>query len=163
MTAFVGVAAELVRLAAGLAGVYLAVALVVTLAQAHLQAVAGQPAALAGVVEQLAPVIVCFAVAVNAGLLGDQVAALAGPVGDAGGALAVWEALAAALIRTLIVSVGASLAVGVATGAFQAQLDALTGRPQALADFGGRLAQVVITAVLTLLSLQLVTFIFQAV
>lgn len=161
MPYFASTLAEVVALGSGLAGLFFSVALVGTLLQAHLNTVAGQPRAVADLLERLLPIVVCFAVAQSAPQVGAQVAALtASGATGAEAALALWHSVANVLVKMLLGSVGASLAVGVATGALSAQLEVLSGQPQRLSAIGVRVGLVVLTAVLTLLSLQLVDLVF---
>jgi hypothetical protein len=62
----------------------------------------------------------------------------------------------------VISAVGASLAVGVALGAFEAQLGALTGSPDAVAKFVTRTVAVLLTALATGFGMQLVNLIVHA-
>lgn len=160
MIAFAAVSAQVVTLAAGLAAVYLSVAMVMTLAQAHLGVAVGRAQALADLPERVIPIVVAFAVAVNAGELGRQAAALAGAGGDP---LTLWQSLGLAVVKIIILSTGASLAAGIALGAFAGQIAVLTGRPDAAAMLGGRLALTALTAALTAAGLTVVEMVFQAV
>lgn len=161
MANFATTLSEVVSLGSGLASIFFSIALVATLLQAHLNTIAGQPRALADVLERLLSIVVCFAVAQSAPQVGAQVASLTatGATG-AEAALTLWHNVASVLVKILLASVGASLAVGVATGALSAQLEVLSGQPQRLSSIWVRVGLVVMTAVLTLLSLQLADMVF---
>ena len=163
MPQFTATIAEVLQLGTGLAGLYLTVALVVTLAQAHLGVVTGQPRALADVLERVIPVVLCFAVAVTAPGLGRDVSELVSGVApsNAATALALWHALASLVVKTIILSIGASLAVGIATGAFSAQLAVFVGQPNGLSSAWACIGLVVLTAVLTITSVTLADVILQ--
>lgn len=160
---FVAVVSEVISLCTGLAGIYLVGTVLFTAAQSHLGAVAGQPNILADLTDRLVPAVICFAVAVSARSLGDAVSQIvsgATPT-DTASALALWQALAGFVVNTVIYSMGASLAVGFATGAFSAQLAALMGQPYAMSSAWTRLLMIVATGVLTLLSVTLANAIIQ--
>ncbi len=161
---FVAVVAEITRLGAGLAGLYLTVTLVVSLAQSHLGSISGQPHVLADMLDRIIPVLICFAVAVTANELGSRVSQIVttATATDAPGALSLWQALAGFVVNTVIYSVGASLAAGFATGAFSAQLAVFAGKPNALSQAQTRLGLTVLTAVLTLVSVTLAQAILRA-
>jgi hypothetical protein len=149
-------------------GVYLSIMVVTALAQAHLGAVAGRPQPMAEALEQIIMAVICFAIAINAMALRNYVIGQLGPMSDPAKAgvmdeaVKVWFVLGAWLVRTVISAVGASLAVGVALGAFEAQLGALTGSPDAVAKFVTRLVAVVLTALATGFGMQLVNLIVHA-
>lgn len=157
--------AEITRLAAGLAGLYFTVSLVVTIAQSHAAAIAGQTWRLADLKEQLIPIVLCFAVAGTASQLSDELRNIlaSAPPSDPGAALGMWQALASFVVNTIIFATGASLAVGFATGAFSAQLAVLAGQPDALSSAWSRLVMVTLTAVLTLMSVVVAQTILQVV
>ncbi len=162
---FVAVVAEITQIGTGLAGIYLTVTLVVSLAQAHLGSISGQPQVLAEMLDRIIPVVICFAVAVTANELGSQVSQIIAAVSatDAASALLLWQALAGFVVNTVIYSVGASLAAGFATGAFSAQLAVFAGKPNAVSTAWMRLGLTVLTAVFTLVSVTLAQAILQAV
>lgn len=150
------VLAEILAWGGALAGIYFTVALVVAFAQAHLGAVTGRAGVMAEMHERVILIVICFAVAASAAALGQQVAQpVGGGAQDAGAAVTLWRSLAEFVVRAVILSVGASLAVGFASGVLGAQLSVLTGRPGTLAVLAGRLVAVVVTGVLTLLAVRL--------
>jgi hypothetical protein len=157
--------AEITRLAAGLAGLYFTVSLVVTIAESHAAAIAGQTWRLAELKERLIPIVLCFAVAGTASQLSGELRTIVegAQPSDPAAALGVWQALASFVVNTIIFATGASLAVGFATGAFSAQLAVLAGQPDALASAWSRLVMVPLTAVLTMLSVVLAQAILQVV
>jgi hypothetical protein len=157
MPQFATTVAEVVRLSTVLAGAYLTVGLVLVAAQAHWAVVAGQPVRAALAPEGAFAVVMCFGVAVSAASLASEIAQVASgaPVVDGSSAAAVWQILASLVVRTVILSVGASLAIGIATGAASAQLAVLIGQPRAASALWTRLALTVLTAVLTLASVPL--------
>ncbi len=160
---FAAIIGEITSLAAGLAGIYLTGSLVLTIAQSHAAAIAGQARALADLAERLIPIVLCFAVARTAGQLSAEVRnILASAASDPGAALGMWQALAMFVVNTIIFSTGASLAVGFATGAFSAQLAVFVSRPDALSSAWMRLVMVTLTAALTLVSVALAQAIVQA-
>ena len=164
-TQFVGVVAEITQIGAGLAGIYLAVALAVSLAHSHLGSISGQPHVLADALDRIIPVVICFAVAVTANDLGNSISALASATAaaDATSTLMLWQALAGFVVNTIILSIGASLSVGFAIGAFSAQLAVFTGQPNAVSTAWTRLGLTVLTAVLTLISMTLANALLQSV
>lgn len=161
---FAAVVTELTGLGAGLAAIYFTVSLVMTIAQSHAAAIAGQTQLLADLKERLIPIVLCVAVAATAHQLGDEVRTLlASGAADASAALSLWHALAGLVINTILFSTGATLAVGFATGAFAAQLAAFVGRPDVLSTAWLRLVMVILTAVLTLISLNLAQAVLQSI
>jgi hypothetical protein len=82
---------------------------------------------------------------------------------DASGIVSVWQALAIMLANTVIVSGGAWLAMGLATGALSAQVAMITGHPHALAKVEERVMAVLVTAVLTATTARIVEFIIRAI
>lgn len=161
---FAAIIAEVTGLGAGLAGLYFTVGLVVTIAQSHAAAIAGQTWRLADLKEQLIPIVLCFAVAGTASQLSAQLGSiLSGAPSSPGEALKVWQALASFVVNTIIFSTGASLAVGIATGAFAAQLAVFVGRPDAVSSAWMRLVMVTLTAALTMTSVALAQSVLQVV
>ncbi len=162
---FVAAISEIITLCAGLAGIYLVGTILFAAVQSHLGAIGGQPNVLADLTDQIIPAVICFAVSVSARSLGDAVSQIisATTPTDAASALALWQALASFVVNTVIYSLGASLAVGFATGAFSAQLAAFVGHPHAMSSAWMRLLMVIATAVLTLVSVTLANAILQTV
>jgi hypothetical protein len=154
--ALMAVLAEVMQWAGGLAAIYFTVALVLTLAQAHVGAIAGRASVVAELYERAIPVVVCLAVVASAAALGEAVRQwLAAGVQDAAGAVALWRSLAEIVVQTVILSVGASLAVGFASGVLGAQLSLLAGQPRTMAALATRLLLVTLTGALTLLAVRL--------
>lgn len=154
--ALVAVLAEVMQWAGGLGAIYFTVALVMTLAQAHVGASAGRTGVLVELYERLIPIVVCLAVVASAVALGDAVGqSMTSGVQDAAGAMALWRGLAEIVVQAVLLSVGASLAVGFASGVLGAQLSVLTGQPGTLAALAARLLLVALTGVLTLLAVRL--------
>lgn len=161
---FAAIIAEVTGLGAGLAGLYFTVGLVVTIAQSHAAAIAGQTWRLADLKEQLIPIVLCFAVAGTASQLSAQLGSiLSGAPSSPGETLKLWQALASFIVNTIIFSTGASLAVGIATGAFAAQLAVFVGRPDAVSSAWMRLVMVTLTAALTMTSVALAQSVLQVV
>lgn len=162
---FVAVVSEVITLCTGLAGIYLVGTVVFAAAQSHLGAISGQPGVLADLTDRLVPAVICFAVAVSARSLGEAVSQIisATTPTDTTSALTLWQALASFVVQTVIYSMGASLAVGFATGAFSAQLATLMGQPYAMSSAWTRLLMIVATGVLTLVSVTLANAIIQTV
>ena len=77
--------------------------------------------------------------------------------------VAIWQAIATVVANTVVVSSGAWLAMGLATGALAGQVAMITGRPSALATVIERVIAVIAAAVLTALTAQLVDFVIRAV
>lgn len=162
---FVAVISEVITLCTGLAGIYLMGTILFAAVQSHLGAIGGQPNILADLTDRIIPAVICLAVAVSARSLGDAVSQIASATTptNASNALALWQALASFVVNTVIYSLGASLAVGFATGAFSAQLAALAGQPHAMSSAWTRLLMVVATGVLTLVSVTLANAILQTI
>jgi hypothetical protein len=161
---FAAIIAEVTGLGAGLAGLYFTVGLVVTIAQSHAAAIAGQTWRLADLKEQLIPIVLCFAVAGTASQLSAQLGSiLSGAPSSPGEALKLWQALASFIVNTIIFSTGATMAVGIATGAFAAQLAVFVGRPDAVSSAWMRLVLVTLTAALTMTSVALAQSVLQVV
>jgi hypothetical protein len=161
---FVATVSEVITICTGLAGIYLVGAILFAAAQSHLGAIGGQPNVLADLTDRIILAVICFAVAISARSLGgavSQIVSATTPT-DAASALALWQALAGFVVNTVIYSLGASLAVGFATGAFSAQLATLAGQPHAMSSAWTRLLMVVATGVLTLVSVTLADAIIQA-
>ncbi|MCC6191681.1 MAG: hypothetical protein IT318_21850 [Anaerolineales bacterium] len=155
-TALVAVIAEVMQWAGGLGAIYFTVALVTTLAQAHVGAIAGRTGVLVELYERAIPIIVCLAVVASAAALGDAVGRwMTSGVQDATGAVALWRGLAEIVVQAVLMTVGASLAVGFASGVLGAQLSLLGGQPGILSALAARLMLVVLTGVLTLLAVRL--------
>lgn len=154
--ALVAVVAEVMRWAGGLAAIYFTVALLMTLAQAHVGAIAGRAGVMAELYERTIPLIVSLAVVASATALGEALRqSLAAGAQDAAGAVALWRSLAEFVVQAVILSAGASLAMGFASGVFAAQLSLLAGQPGTLAALNVRLLLVVLTGALTLLAVRL--------
>jgi len=161
----VQVVATVVAICAGVATAYFLGAVALALGTAQAAAVTGRPGTLSRAFEPLMPAIICLAVAVNAQSLAEQVAGLIGSqaITDANGVIGVWQAVASMLANTVIVSGGAWLAMGLATGALSAQVAMITGHPYALAGVKGRVMAVLVTAALTAITAQIVEFIIRIV
>ena len=158
--AFVAILAEIMQWAGGLAGIYFTVALVLTIAQEHLGAVAGRAGVMAELYERSIPLVVCLGVVASAAALGQGVgAAMSSGVQNAAGALALWQSLAQFVVDAVILSAGASLAVGFATGVLSSQIGILIGAPGALASTWTRLLLVIVTGALTLMGVRLASLI----
>ena len=154
--ALLAVLAEVMQWAGGLAAIYFTVALVMTLAQAHVGAISGRAGVMAELYENTIPIIVCLAVVASAAALGEAVSQwLAAGVQDAAGAVVLWRGLAEFVVQAVILSAGASLAVGFASGVLGAQLSLMTGQPGTLAALSTRLLLVTLTGALTLLAVRL--------
>ncbi len=154
--ALVAVLAEVMQWAGGLAAIYFTVALLMALAQAHVGAIAGRMGVMAELYERAIPLIVCLAVVASAAAVGDAIRqTLATGVQDAAGAVVLWRSLAEFVVRAVILSGGASLVVGFASGVFAAQLSILAGQPGTMAALSVRLILVVLTGALTLLAVRL--------
>ncbi len=151
----VAVLAEVVELATGLIGLYLAVATVTTLAQGHFQAITGQPGALAEVLNRFLPVVICAAVAVSARALGEDIAALvsASAATEVAAALALWRALAAFVVRAVILCAAAGLTAALVGGVAATQLAIAFGLPRAVASGWHRIGLILLTGVLTIAGL----------
>ena len=155
-SALMAVLAEVMQWAGGLAAIYFTVALLMTTAQAHVGAISGRAGVMAELYERAIPVIVCLAVVASAAALGNAISqSMAGGVQDAVGAVALWRSLAEFAVEAVILSVGASLAVGFASGVLGAQLGLLSGQPGTMAAVTARLLLVTVTGVLTLLAVRL--------
>ncbi len=153
--ALVAILAEVMRWAGGLAAIYFTVALVLAIAQGHLGSVAGRAGVMVELYERSIPLVVCLGVVASAAALGKGVGAAVSPgVHDAAGAVALWRSLAQFVVDAVILSAGASLAVGFATGVLSGQIGLLIGAPGALASTWARLLLVVVTGALTLLAVQ---------
>ena len=161
----VRVVASVVAICAGITTAYFLGAVALTLGAAQAAAVTSRPGTLSRAFESLMPAIICLTVALNARSLAEQVTMLIGSqaVTDAGGAVGVWQAVASMLANTVILSGGAWLAMGLATGALSAQVAMITGHPHALAGVKGRVMAVLVTAVLTATTARIVDFIFRTV
>lgn len=150
------VVAEIVRLGTGLAGVYFAAAVVLAIAKGHLSAMAGEPAAMSEIVQQVTFAVVCLVVALMSGSLSGQVnAILAVEAQDPTQATRMWKTLAEHVLNAVILSTGATMGIGVAFGTFAAQLAAMAGEPGARATLVSRVGLVLMTGVLTLLSMKI--------
>jgi hypothetical protein len=154
--ALLAVLAEVMRWAGGLAAIYFTVALVLTMAQAHAGAIAGRAGVMAELYERIIPIVVCLAVVASAAALGEGVQQMvaAGEQG-ATGVMVLWQRLAEFVVQAVIFSVGASLAVGFASGVLGAQFGLLAGQPGILAALAARLLLVALTGALTLLAVRL--------
>lgn len=161
----VQVVATVVAICAGIATAYFLGAVALALGTAQAAATSDRPGVLSQAFEQLTPALICLTVALNAQSLAEQVTTLIGgqAITDAGGVVAVWQALAIMLANTVIVSGSAWLAMGLATGALSAQVAMITGHPHALARVEARVTAVLITAVLTAITAQIVDFLIRAV
>ncbi len=161
----VRVVATVVAICAGIATAYFLGVVALALGAAQAAAVTGLPGTLSRAFEPLMPAIICLTVAVNARSLAEQVTTLIGSqaITDAGGVVTVWQAVASMLANTVIVSGGAWLAMGLATGALSAQVAMITGHPHALAGVKGRVMAVLATAVLTAITARIVEFIIRTV
>ncbi len=155
-SALMAVVAEVMQWAGVLAAIYFTVALVMTLAQAHVGAIAGRASVMADIYESSIPIVVCLAVVGSASALGQAVSQLA-TIGaqDAASAITLWRGLAEIVVRAVILSVGASMAVGFATGVLAAQFGVMTGQPGVLQRMASRTLLVLLTGVLTLLAVRL--------
>lgn len=162
---FAATLSEVITLCTGLASIYLVGTMLFAAVQSHLGAIGGQPHVLADLTDRVIPSVICLAVAVSARSLGDAVSQIVStmPPTNATSALALWQALASFVVNTVIYSLGASLAVGFATGAFSAQMAALAGQPHAMSSAWTRLWMVAATGVLTLVSVTLANAILQTV
>ena len=151
------IAAEVVTLCTGLAGLYLTGSLVFSLSQANLEVAGGRARALAEARDRIFPPVVCFVFAACAQSLGGTIAALAptAAVPDAAGALALWRAIAEFVVRLVLLSAGAVTAVSFATGGLAAQVAVLSGRPDTLSQLWTRLLLAAATGGLTLLSVEI--------
>jgi hypothetical protein len=161
----VSTVATVVAICAGITGAYFVCVAALTFGQAQAATVTGRPGALSQTFEQLTPAVICLAVALNARALAEQVTALIGgqAATNAGGVVAVWQAIATMVANTAVVSSGAWLAMGLATGALAGQVAMITGRPSALATVVERMIAVIAAAVLTAMTAQLVDFVIHAV
>jgi hypothetical protein len=161
----VSLVANIVTLCASIGGAYFLSTTALAFAQAQAAAVSGRPGALSRALEQLAPAVICLAVGFNARMLADQLTALIGgqAATDAGAMVAVWHAIATMIANTVVVSGGAWLAMGLATGALAGEAAMITGRPFALATVVERVIAVIAAAVLTVLTAQLVDFVIRTV
>ena len=111
---------------------------------------------MADIYEGSIPIVVCLAVVGSALALGQAVSQwVALGVQDAAGAIALWRGLAEIVVRAVILSVGASMAVGFATGVLAAQLGVSTGQPGVMHRMASRALLVLATGVLTLLAVRL--------
>jgi hypothetical protein len=144
------------RLAAGLGAAYFVLAAVLAAGGTHTAAIAGQPALLGELQERLVPLVLCVAVLATASQLGAEVQALlAGGARDAPESVALWRALAGFVTTTVITATGASVAAGLALGAFASQLAAIGGGFDALSDAWQHALAVTLTAALTIVSVSL--------
>lgn len=161
----VQVVATVVAICAGVAAAYFLGAVALALGTAQAAATTDRPGVLSQAFEQLIPALICLTVALNAQSLAEQVTALIGgqAITDASGVVSVWQALAIMLANTVIVSGGAWLAMGLATGALSAQVAMITGHPHTLAGVKGRVMAVLVTAVLTAITARIVDFIIRTV
>jgi hypothetical protein len=157
--------ATVVAICAGITSAYFLCVAALTFGQAQAATVTGRPGALSQAFEQLTPAVICLAVALNARTLADQVTVLLSgqAATDAGGVAAVWQAIATMVANTVVVSGGAWMAIGLATGALAGQVAMITGRPFALATVVERVIAVIATAVLTAMTAQIVNFVIHAV
>jgi hypothetical protein len=155
---------EVVRWASIIATGYLAAGFTLHLAQAHWSSLTGEARSLSQAADGLAPLVICFVIAVTATQLANQLKDIVQQgAPDLPGSRALAEALANFVINTVIFSIGATLAGGVAAGLFSAQLASLIGQPQALGATWARLGLVVVTGLLTVLSVGIAQAIVQAV
>ena len=154
--AFVAVLAEVMQWAGSLAAIYFTVALVLTIAQEHLGALAGRAGVMAELYERSIPIVVCLGVVASAAALGQGVGeAISSGAQNASGAVELWKNLAQFVVDAAILSAGATLAVGFVTGVLSGQIGLLVGAPAALASIWTRLLLVIVTGVLTLLAVRL--------
>ena len=163
---FAATAADVLKLATGLGGLYLTLSVVVNLGQANLEVIGGRYAALAEARDRLVPAAVAFAVCASAQSLSAEAARLMQAGADptsAVAAVAVWRALAEFVARTVLVGSGAALAVGIAFGGLAAQVATLAGQADTLHQAGVRLGLVALTAGLTFASVGIAHLIIQAV
>lgn len=155
----------LTQVFASLAGLYFTGVVVLNLAQAHLETIAGIPSALATMLDRLIPAVICFVVAANATSVGNEVAKIMGIASaqDAAGVFLLSKLIVEFIVNVILYSIGASLAVGFATGALAAQLSAFTNQPGALSNAWIRIGLTVLTGMLTLLSVTLSNAMIQAI
>jgi len=154
------VLAEVMKWGSALSAIYFTVALVLTLAQEHLGAVAGRPGVMAELYERSIPLVICIAVAASAATIGAAVGQSVGASAqDISSAVNLWRTLGQFVGEAVILSAGASLAVGFATGVLSGQLSLLVGTPGALSSIWMRLMLVIVTGVLTLLSVRLASLV----
>lgn len=154
--ALLAVLAEVMQWGGGLGAIYFTGALLMTIVQAHVGAIAGRANVMADLYEGSIPIIVCLGILASAAALGDAVTqSIAGGAQDATTAVALWRGLAETVVRVVILSVGASMAVGFATGVLGAQIGAMTGQPGVLHSMATRIGLVLLTGVLTLLAVRL--------
>jgi hypothetical protein len=157
--------ATIVAICAGITGAYFLCVTALTFGQAQAAAVTGRPGALSQALELLAPAVICLAVGLNAAALAGQLTTLIGGhvAADQGGMVALWQAVATMVANTVVVSSGAWLAMGLATGALAGQVAMITGRPFALATVIERVIAVIAAALLTAMTAQLVDFVIHVV
>jgi len=154
--ALVAVLAEVMQWAGGLGAIYFTGALLMNMAQAHLGAIAGRAGVMVDLYERSIPIVVCLAVVASASAVGQAVSQwMTAEVQDGAGAVTLWRGLAEIVVRAVILSVGASMAVGFATGVLGAQLGLVTGQPRVLQAMTTRVLLVLLTGVLTLLAVRL--------
>jgi len=164
--AFAAASADVLKLVAGLGGLYLTLSVVLNLGQANLECIGGRYAALADARDRLLPAAVCFTVCVSAQTLSAEVVRLMQTQGaptTAAASVAVWRALAEFVARTVFLGTGFALSAGFALGAFTAQIGVLTGQADMLGQATVRLALIAVTAGLTLASVQIAQLIIQSV
>jgi hypothetical protein len=143
--------ATIVSICAGIVAAYFLSATALALAQGQAATVTGRPGPISFALEQLTPGLICLVVALNASAVAKQVSALisGNAASDPTGMIAIWQGIAMALADTVILSSGAWLAMGLATGALAGQVALITGRPYALVSVIERVIAVVAAALLT--------------
>jgi hypothetical protein len=156
------VVAEVVKLGAGLAGIYLTVTLLLAFVQGQIGAATGSPVVMARVFEQGLLIAFCFAVVVTANSLASAAAGMLSAAASADEALAVWKALAQLLVNIVVFSTGAGLTLLVATGAFAGQLATAVGQPGAAATAAVRVGLALVCGALTLLAVTVANTIIAA-
>ena len=149
--------ATAVSIAMAIVGSLFFLSVVMTAIEAQAAAAAGRPGVLVEAASRALPALVCLVVAYNAQHLGQELTAIATAPSSPGDIALIYVRIATALARTVVLTGGFWVAVGVATGSLAAQLAGFTGRPGALSIWIERTVMVVVTAAFTVGAAQIAT------
>lgn len=156
------VVAEIVKLGAGIGGLYLTAGLLLALTQGQIAAFSGAPHALAHVVEQVLLIAFCFAVVLTADSLAGGVVGMLSGVSSGAEAVTMWKGLAQLLVDIVLFSTGAGMALFVAGSGVAAQVAGLLGQPNAQATASMRIFLALACGALTLLGVMIANAIITA-
>ncbi len=158
------ISTQIISFCAGVGAVILTVHLVWTAARAQTDISLGRPTALAGALEEVVALVVCFGFLVSSQSIGADVAVVVTNVAvtNGQGLVEMSRGVGSILVRGLILISGSAITLGAVSSGVSTQFALMLGLPGSAGESAARIVMVILSGSLTLIALMIANAVIAA-